>query len=193
MSRCGCCCLSCCHPRRGSAVAVAVVVAVAHLLSSRRDLLLPCLCSCSCLAAAFLAIILPRSGRICFSPFASRFPQENSIPVAHFQPPKNDPKSTAFHHTIHHKITTKNHTKTPTFSKTPLKNAQKTAKPRISPGPHFFSANGQINTFRPCRRHADVRRRPLPSSRECRRSSPQWSASTQRSKPRSAEQSASPS
>jgi hypothetical protein len=67
-----------------------------------------------------------------------RFPQENSNPVEYFQPPKSDPQSTTFHHPIHHKVTIKNHTKTSTFSKPPLKNARKTAKPRISPGPHFF-------------------------------------------------------
>jgi hypothetical protein len=76
-----------------------------------------------------------------------RFPQENSVEVAHFSVFENMVLNHHIHHAKHHKFTTKNHLLHATFSKTPLKNARKTAKPRSNltrSGAQLFSAKNSF-------------------------------------------------
>jgi hypothetical protein len=56
-----------------------------------------------------------------------------------FQPRKTTIQNTTFTTQATTITPPKNHHQTHTFSKTPLKTPAKTAKPRLSPGLHFFS------------------------------------------------------
>ncbi|MBB5345146.1 hypothetical protein [Tunturibacter empetritectus] len=65
--------------------------------------------------------------------------EKNLKKLAYFSTPNNHHPKHHVHHANHHVSTTKNHHQLTTFSKTPLKTSAKTAKPRLSPGLHFFS------------------------------------------------------